>query len=399
MKKYLLFLAACIGFCSAPAGALDLNTSVKTSATAWTLIDGASGTVLGQHNQDSKVSPGELVQLMTFVTALDMLEATPERMSEAVTVRPQDVNRTQSLRRLYLAPGSQIPLETLLHGIAVVGAEDAALAVSRHLSGSPEAFAKEMNATAEKLGMKNSRFTMPIAVQGQITTAFDLSLAARHVQRHWPKYFAWFSEKEFNYAEHSQRNCNLLLWKNDKVSGVMSSLKGTDLIASWKRPVGESVLPRDVLAVLLNGSTQDKTQNDALTLLRIGRMDFETLRLFNANTPIVNVDVVQGNREKVTLGSAADIWVTLNRPTLKARGTGGFSTSFIYSAPLVAPIKAGSELGVLRVEFEGKHVSDFPLIALHDVGQGSFFIRFVDSVRMRLNPQNKNTSLTQDIKK
>ena len=91
------------------------------------------------------------------------------------------------------------------------------------------------------------------------------------------------------------------------------------------------------------------------------------------------------------MGSADAIWVTVPRQDIVSRGMGGFSTQFEYMAPAVAPVRTGEVIGKLRVYFQNKHIDDFDLVAMHDVGPGSFLSRFVDSVRLRMKPADNQS--------
>ncbi len=369
--------------------------AMHAQAQAWIVVDGASGFVMAGSGAEKEINPGDLVQLMTLFTALEIVGNNTELLQAPVTISAQDSLRPLSSRRLYLVAGETTPLETLLNGIAVVAAEDASLAVATHLSGSIEAFVEKMNETARAIGMENSRFVSPIAAQNQRTTAQDLAVLAVEMHRRHPKQFVWFSQKEFIFTNHTQRNRNLMLWKGEDITGMMSSADCTDLISSWHRePIREDgAMPRDIFAVLIGGTNADLATNDMLTLLRFGRLEFETILLFKAGDTIKKVDILTGNREKLEVGTSRPIWVTVRRQDIVSRGTGGFSTEFEYMAPVIAPVSEGDRIGTLHVYFRGKPVADFGLDAMHDVGMGSFLSRFVDSVRLRIKPSQNNAPL------
>ena len=222
-----------------------------------------------------------------------------------------------------------------------------------------------MNETARAIGMENSRFVSPIAARNQRTTAQDLAVLAVEMHRRHPKQFVWFSQKEFIFTNHTQRNRNLMLWKGEDITGMMSSADCTDLISSWHRePIREDgAMPRDIFAVLIGGTNADLATNDMLTLLRFGRLEFETILLFKAGDTIKKVDILTGNREKLEVGTSRPIWVTVRRQDIVSRGTGGFSTEFEYMAPVIAPVSEGDRIGTLHVYFRGKPVADFGLDA------------------------------------
>lgn len=378
------------GSAAAQAAAPKLPV-LNSEARAWIVVDGASGFVMGSHNADLPVNPGDLVQLMTLYTALEMIGGDASRLDEPVTISARDSLRPLSARRLYLVAGEKTPLKTLLNGIAVVAAEDAALAVADHLAGSPEAFADKMNEAARAIGMRHSKFVSPIDAREQQTTARDLATLAMTLYKRHPEAYAWFSQREFAFTNHIQRNRNLMLWKGEGINGVMGNAENTDLVSSWHRPAAnsEGAVARDIFSVLIGGRNADLSTNDMLALLRFGRLEFETIRLFEADTTIKKIDILTGNRDELAVGSDKPLWVTVRRQDIVARGTGGFSTTFEYMAPAIAPVSKGDPMGTLHVYFRNKPVADFTLVAMHDVGPGSFLSRFVDSVRLRMKPADE----------
>lgn len=398
MKRFLTTLVCVVLIFPAAAAAAGKNLPLNSQASSWIVLDGLSGFVMRESNSRKIVNPGDLVYLMTLYTALEIVGGDEEKMNAQVAITPEDSLTATSPRRLYLISGEPAPLRQLLNGIAVVAAEDASLAVSVFLSGSREAFVAEMNKCAQAIGMTDSVFTSPVADAHQKSTAYDLAkLAAAMHQRH-PEEFKWFTQKEFVFTNHTQRNRNLMLWKLDNVGGIMTNADSTDIISSWHRPNGENTLPRHIFAVLLGGKNADSATNDMLTILRSGRLEYETVRLFPAMTPIKRIDILTGNRDKLDVGSSREIWVTVKRKDIVARGTGGFSARFQYLSPAVAPVKRGDEVGTLSVFFENRHIADFKLIALYDVGLGSFLSRFVDSVRLRMKPtETKNETVAEPI--
>lgn len=376
-----------------PAAFASGKEPVLSSASkAWVLIDGSSGYVMSERKKELALNPGDLVHLMVLYTALEAASKNEDALQAAVSISPADVARASSARRLYLVPGEPHPLKTLLHGIAVTGAEDAVLAVAAHFSTEENSFVQKMNETAKALNLTQSRFVSAVDDDGNRMSAYDLALLTLALKQRFPRAYSWFAEKEFSFASHSLRNRNPLLWRGVGISGVMSNRDNTSLVASWHRDGDQTVLSRDVVAVLLEGDNADLTTADAQALLQYGRLDYETLRLFPAGAPITKIDILAGNQEKLEVGSPKDIWVTVRRQDIVARGTGGFATRFEYMSPAVAPVKSGEAVGRLRIYFQDRHVADFTLVALHDVGSGSFFNRFVDSVRLRMKPDGSGAA-------
>jgi len=376
-KKFLL---SCVAFLWATLCVAAPNQGIVLEAPIGVLIDGASGAVLYEKRAHTAVNPGDLVCLMTLYSALRLSQS--RGIDQPVTIRYEDTQRSHSSRRIFLVAESQVPLKDLLHAVAVIGAEDAALAVARHFSASYSAFAEHMNRFAQEIGMRDSRFSFPVASFNQKSSAHDLALLARRLRHDFPQAFAWFSETTFSYNGHQQQNGNLSLWKNPHVNGVMAGTSNLDIITSWVRNDQQNA-PRVLISTVLQGSNKEKTVDESVELLRRGWLDFETIKLFDSKAVITRLDVLKGNRNKLEVGCEEAVWASVPHQALVARGTGGFSVTIEYKSPILAPVKKGALIGSLLVHFENTLLASFPLIALHEIGPGNLLTRLVDSARIK----------------
>lgn len=141
------------------------------------LINASTGEVLLEKAADEPAEPASTTKIMTLLTALELCD--PEKkvvIPEAAKEVPKDSTLVP------VTPGETMVMRDLLYGMMIRSGNDAANAVAVLCSGSPEAFAEKMNATAEKLGMKHSRFVNPhgYTAAGHYTTARDLVTAARY---------------------------------------------------------------------------------------------------------------------------------------------------------------------------------------------------------------------------
>jgi D-alanyl-D-alanine carboxypeptidase (penicillin-binding protein 5/6) len=94
---------------------------------------------------------------------------------------------------------------------------------------------------------------------------------------------------------------------------------------------------------------------------------------------VQNVDVWKGAARSVKAGVTQDFAAALPK-----RGSEGYQARVVLEdGDLVAPVKAGASLG--RVELvgaDGKIVMQAPLVALEAVGEGGFFRRVWDGIRL-----------------
>ncbi len=363
--------------------------SSAQAAPSWTLLDSISGMVLASENDATVVNPQDFVKLMTLYTALELSAGEENRLTKKITVSPQAAAVTGQ-QRIYLTSGQQTEFGVLLRAIAVVGAEDACLAVADGLARSREEFVAAMNRSAKKLGLSQSHFAAPVPNADNRSTARDLALLTQTLRREHPDVFRWFSDKTFTYLGNAQRSRNVLLWRSNEVDGVMSSTTTPSFVASSTYRKNDSEVDRRLIAVYLSdkaGSQTDAAANAVLSLFVKGRTDYETIRLFSAGAPIARLEVLGGNRDRIEVGAAEDIWVSIGQKDLAGRGTGGLSTTIEHLQPFWAPLKKGDKIATLHVDFEGRRLASFPLFALYDIGEGSFFSRFIDSVRLKVGAE------------
>ncbi len=80
--------------------------------------------------------------------------------------------------RVGLQEGDKYTVEELLNALLIQSANDAAVALAEHISGSEGEFAKLMNERAEELGAKNTHFVNSSGLfeEDHMTTPYDLAL-------------------------------------------------------------------------------------------------------------------------------------------------------------------------------------------------------------------------------
>ena len=141
------------------------------SAQSFCLMDADTGVVLAQSDADRSAPMASTTKIMTCLVALE--EGDPN----AKVVIPRDAVGIEG-SSVYLVAGEELTLLELIYATMLESANDAAVAIALHVSGSVPAFADEMNKKAEELGMTGSHFVNPNGLQadGHLSTARDLSL-------------------------------------------------------------------------------------------------------------------------------------------------------------------------------------------------------------------------------
>jgi serine-type D-Ala-D-Ala carboxypeptidase (penicillin-binding protein 5/6) len=350
------------------------------TARSWVLVDATSNQVLASGNPDERSEPASLTKLMTAYLVFDALKTKKINMDQ--TVMPSEavrrVGRDES--RMFIEANKPVTVHDLVYGMIIQSGNDAAIALAELVGGSESNFVTMMNASAQKLGMKNTHFSdvngMPDPQH--YTSAGDLAVLSTRLIRDYPEYYEIFSVKDFTYNKIRQPNRNRLLWIDPTVDGLKTGhtqAAGYCLIASAKRPVaGVPDANRRLVAVMMGEPKEHDRVQDSLKMLNYGYSAYDVARLFKAGQVIGTPRVYKGAENNVKAGVETDQYVTV------PKGMGDKIKPSVTENPLlVAPIKKGQQIGTVKMVAEGKEVAQFPLVALQDVPEAGIVGRLWDS--------------------
>ena len=105
---------------------------------------------------------------------------------------------------MFVEVGKRVRVEDLIRGIVVQSGNDAAIVVAEGLSGSEEAFAREMTIKARELGMSNSEFRNASGWPDpeHRTTARDLAILAEATIREFPVFIVIMRKVRSLFQHH-----------------------------------------------------------------------------------------------------------------------------------------------------------------------------------------------------
>ncbi|MBW8850288.1 MAG: D-alanyl-D-alanine carboxypeptidase [Xanthomonadales bacterium] len=341
-------------------------------ARAWLVMDDATGRVLAGEHYDERLEPASITKVMTsYVVAAELkagrIKADDKvRMSENAW-RMGGAGTDGSFSGF--AVNTSAPLVDMELGMAVQSGNDAAIALAEHVAGSEAAFATLMNQYAARIGMKGSHFVNAtgLSAENHYSTAHDLALLGRALIHDFPQQYAYNKVREYTVGPITQRNRNLLLWRDESVDGIKTghhSGAGYCLMASAKR--GDQRL----ITVVMHADSEEERAVDSLALLNWGFRFYETHRLYDKDAVIATHKIWKGAENEIKLGVAQPLLVSVPRgryaelkPTMDVPKT------------LVAPIKGGQAIGTVKVTLDGKVVAEAPLVAIDGVAEAGFFKR------------------------
>lgn len=170
---------------------------VVPGAHASVIIDADSGTIMHYNDGRSQRQIASLTKIMTAVLVMEKVKDLDEIVTideEAIYAEGTKIGCPRSgyciSQRLKL--GEKISARNLLQAMLMNSANDAAIALSKHVAGSQEAFAEIMNKKAKELGLSDTNFCTAsgldlndeAAAAGCYSSAYDIARIAAYSLRY-----------------------------------------------------------------------------------------------------------------------------------------------------------------------------------------------------------------------
>jgi serine-type D-Ala-D-Ala carboxypeptidase (penicillin-binding protein 5/6) len=378
MTRYLLAFVLLVPVFSVQAATI-IPSPPQLAAKAWLLIDADSGKVLAENEADLPIPPASLTKMMTaYLLAEEIHEG---RVSESDMVRVSENAWSQNplfkgSSLMWIEPRVPVSIEDLQRGVIISSGNDATVAVAEHVAGSESVFVEMMNATAEKLDMRDTHFVNSHGLPhpAHLTTARDLAILAKAIINNHPDQYAIYKEKTFTYANITQDNRNPLLWEDPSVDGIKTGhtdAAGYCLVSSAERR------GMRLISVVMGTSSKSARKNETRALLNYGFRFFETEEVYGPLTELDNARIWKGAVDHVAVGLLDQVVLTL------PRGKGqNLETAVHLDDELIAPLAVGDEVGKIILTLDGDTVYRGPLLALEAVEEGGFFSKLWDIVLM-----------------
>jgi D-alanyl-D-alanine carboxypeptidase len=231
------------------------------------LLLAPDGTVLFAKNPSEDHAPASLVKLMTLYLACEDLEAGRATWDEPVTISRRAAETPRY--RMGLRAGEEVPFRTLLEGVAIASANDAATAVAEHLGGTEETFVERMNAKAGELGLSSTHFANAHGLPdpGGRSTAQDMARLIGRVLQDYPASRPLLGGASFVYRGRVYAR-RIPLFQDP--GGVQALKTGFTREAGYNLAIAAWRAGQRFLLIVLGAQTRSLSFRDAQQLLRYG---------------------------------------------------------------------------------------------------------------------------------
>ena len=342
---------------------VDLAKNSKSAI----LIESTTGKILYEKNSNEKRSPASMTKMMTLLLTTEALENGKIKLDDMVHVskNASSMGGTQ----IFLEENSEISVETLLKGISIASANDAAVAIGEYIGGTLDNFVSMMNNRCKELGCKNTEFKNPHGLdeEGHLTTAYDMSLIARELVKH-ESVLKLTSTYEDNISvsgeNHWLVNTNKLIRFYKGIDGLKTGYTdnaGYCLTATMNKN------NMRLISVVMGSDTKDNRSSDTIGMLEYGYSMYGSNTVikkdeFNGTLHIENAKV---RDIKYYLDTDINLIVDKNVRDVNYK-------TDIELFKVKAPLKKNSKVGVLKLYYDNKTYS-YDLVVHEDIEKASYF--------------------------
>lgn len=171
--------------------------------------------ILHNHFADVQLPPASLTKMMTILLIFD--EINNGKLTLDTTIVCSKNAASQPASKLWVYPGEKITVRDALHALIICSANDIAVALAEHISGSEKNFVRRMNTKAQSLLMHDTVFQTATGLprKGQYSSAKDmLRLVNALLSKRYVHFYPLFSQKKLARRKGGYRyNTNKVLGK------------------------------------------------------------------------------------------------------------------------------------------------------------------------------------------
>ena len=323
-------------------------------------IDAESGKVLWAKDAET---PRYMASCTKIMTALLLIEK--GKLKDLVTA-PPDIEKTGE-SSMHLKPGEKVSVQDMLYALMLRSANDGCVAAADYVAGSVPKFIDLMNTRAKEIGCQHTHFVTPNGLHDpqHYTSAHDLALIAREAMKN-----PLFREVVRTQKHKIERSINKAdEWMVSRNKWLKKDFTADDIKTGYTVPAGHCYVgsaTRDgwrVITVMLNS---DHWQVDNQNMLNWSFTHFDSKEIAKPGAAVASVSVEGGKVTSVPVGIAEPLKMAVRKGALSP-------TIIADPKTMTAPIKAGQELGTLKVrDTEGFEVAA-KAVALADVAPSPVF--------------------------
>ncbi len=329
--------------------------------------DAETGEVIYGKNIDGVYPVGSIVKMM-----LELIVAEKVKNGELSLDEPVRTSRYASMMggsQVYLREGEVHTLGKMLEAVAVSSANDAAVAIAEHVSGSVEGFLDLVRFKARELGLKDSVFYTVHGLPDRygredLMSPRDIFKVARELVR-----YDLILKLSSIRVDRFRRN--FVLYNTNKLLGRFPGLDG--LKTGHTRRAGYCFVATSkrkgirLIAIVLGCRSERRRFQEAARLLNYGFNLARRVFLVRKGDVVDQLLLKRGNPEVLKVVAGDDFYTYVFSNT-----NPGFERRIELRPDISPPVRKGEVVGTMSFYREGKLVGSVRLVAGCDVERISY---------------------------
>lgn len=347
------------------------EVSIKSKAAI--LVEVSTGRILYEKNSIEKMWPASTTKIMTAILVIEK-----GNLNDMVTVTETAIaNIPSGYVTCDLQIGEEISVRDLLNALMIKSANDAAYVLAEHIGGSIDGFSDLMNQKARELGCTGTHFVNPNGIHDDrhYSTAYDLYLIATYAMKNQ-------TFRELVSQTEAVLPATNLYPNEDRILKTTNALINPDSTNYYKNAIGiktgytsqagnclVSEASRDGLefiAVVLNGDRFP----DSIQLFDYAYDNFTLTKIKEKNTVVDTIEIENATKETKMLDMIIDDSITVINN--KSIDVNQIIPEIKLKEELIAPIKAGEEIGTIKYKVDDIEYSS-KLLAKTDVEEQTYY--------------------------
>lgn len=372
MMKRIIAAVLCLLLCLTPALAVTGGPGELKVGSA-VLMEKETGQILYEQNAHARLEPASVTKVMTMLLVMEAIDAGKLTWDQSLTVSAHAVSMGGS--QIWLKENEQMTVKDMLKAVAVVSANDCAVALAEAVAGSEDAFVARMNQRAGELGMADTNFlnATGLPATGHVTSAYDIALMSRELILNHPEIreYATIWMDSLRDGAFQLSNTNKLIRFYPGATGLKTGFTASAhycLSATAERDGME------LIAVTMNSPTSTDRFEAAKALLNFGFANYALVSAYPSQAiPPVSVELGEYETVQPILDDSAKV-------LLEKDQAARMETALDLAPTVQAPVEKGQTLGHMRVSVDGVTISEIPLVADRAVERltvGGIFKRLV----------------------
>ena len=339
-----------------PAAATAAGPAPRLDAKAWILLDARDGSKIAGQAASRQLPIASTTKLMTAFLALRRLPLDRELVAPAYAALPAE-------SVLGLVEGERISVRDLLVAMMLPSANDAAYTIAEGVSGSVPRFVRLMNASARRLGLRETSYANPIGLDDPDNGSSARDLGALTLDLLGDRRFRRIVAKpeatlRSGSVPRTVQTRNTLILADRSVDGVKTGHTlgaGYVLVASARR---EGV---PLVSVVLGAPSEAARDQESERLLGYGFSLYRSRTAVRKGELLGTVPVAGGGDPLELRAGRSE--------RVRARADQALGTEIEGPAEIEGPIAEGQRIGRAAITLDGASVGSVAAVAATSVAE------------------------------